>query len=285
MTIFATMMIQVASDLHLEFFTEKTERKKSWSDLIVPSAPVLVLAGDICQATTPPKRARLVRFLSWCSENFEKVLYVPGNHEFYNIHNAKYKHQMCSVEETLEALSNVCERFHNVILLHRKTVIIDNVCFIGATLWTALPTEEARKTAKEIMNDFECIYQSPTERLATAEYASMHLSDRVWIERQLQDPGFENMTKVVITHHAPSYLGTCDYKHEAVPDFENNVNLEACTYGSALGDLVAQSDAWIFGHTHCYVNEIRSGCHLIANQRGYKDEPRSDFYCACVIFV
>lgn len=268
------MLVQVVSDIHLEFFNSKTERKNGWETIVTPVAPILILAGDICQATAPPKLARLTRFLTWCSQHFQTVLYVPGNHEFYNEDNPKYTHRMCTITDALDNLQAVCNRLSNVFLLSKSTKIIDDICFIGATLWSSVPTPEAAKVLKEKMNDFEYIYSGDKEQLTPAQYNNLHISDRAFIERQLTN---SCLKKVVITHHAPSYLGTCKPVHEAIPDFSTHANLQTCGYASALGDLVAQSDAWIFGHTHHCVDEMRGGCRLVANQRGYMDSINPNF--------
>jgi hypothetical protein len=194
---------------------------------------------------------------------------VPGNHEFYNIDNPKYQQRMCTIADTLASLQAICDRLGNVFLLNQNTMIIDNVCFIGATLWTAVPTSQAAQTIKDKLNDFTQIYLSEKEQLTPAQYNIFHITDRAFIEHHLKY--FPTLKKVVITHHAPSYLGTCDPSHEAIPDFNLSTNLEACTFASALGDLVAQSDVWIFGHTHHCVNKLRGKCRFVANQRGYRD--------------
>jgi ankyrin repeat protein len=66
--------IQVASDLHLEFYKEE----KDLSNLIIPSAPYLALLGDI---GLPIKRPNYKQFLLDMSEKFEIVFVLAGNHE------------------------------------------------------------------------------------------------------------------------------------------------------------------------------------------------------------
>jgi ankyrin repeat protein len=66
--------IQVASDIHLEFYQEG----KDLSQLIIPSAPYLALLGDI---GLPIKRQNYKQFLLDMSEKFEIVFVLAGNHE------------------------------------------------------------------------------------------------------------------------------------------------------------------------------------------------------------
>jgi hypothetical protein len=61
----------VFSDIHIELWDK------------IPNIPVkekyLFLAGDICNITHP----LFYPFLDYCSTNWVKTFYVPGNHEYY----------------------------------------------------------------------------------------------------------------------------------------------------------------------------------------------------------
>ena len=67
------MRVQLASDLHLELLEREFPRER----LIAPAtdAEVLVLAGDIHNGT---------RAIERCSDWPVPVLYLAGNHEFYD---------------------------------------------------------------------------------------------------------------------------------------------------------------------------------------------------------
>ena len=66
------MSFQLYSDIHTEL------SKKSYPE-ITPTTKYLILAGDIGKITT----VNFKQFITYCSERWEKVLYVFGNHEFY----------------------------------------------------------------------------------------------------------------------------------------------------------------------------------------------------------
>ena len=53
----SSVSVQIASDLHLEFFSklDETEYEVKFSELITPSAPILALLGDISALGTPDK--------------------------------------------------------------------------------------------------------------------------------------------------------------------------------------------------------------------------------------
>lgn len=72
------MKIQYASDLHLEF----GENSKWLKDNpLIPSADILVLAGDIGYLGDAIYRTH--PFWDWASQNYKQVIVVPGNHELY----------------------------------------------------------------------------------------------------------------------------------------------------------------------------------------------------------
>jgi hypothetical protein len=48
-----------------------------YNNLLVPNAPYLALCGDV--ATTECKKS--LDFLSWCSQNYEQVIWIPGWYE------------------------------------------------------------------------------------------------------------------------------------------------------------------------------------------------------------
>jgi predicted phosphodiesterase len=65
------MNITLLSDLHLEF-----------NNPVQPGeGEVLVLAGDITTVDTVKKDAA---FFKSASDNYDLVIYIPGNHEYYH---------------------------------------------------------------------------------------------------------------------------------------------------------------------------------------------------------
>jgi predicted phosphodiesterase len=68
------MNVHLASDLHLEFLHRRFPDALRVSRLYTPWADVLVLAGDIHNG---------VRAVELFGKWPHPVLYVPGNHEFY----------------------------------------------------------------------------------------------------------------------------------------------------------------------------------------------------------
>ena len=154
------MKIAIASDVHLEF-----------GDLILKNeenADVLILSGDICVAADfresdrygileNGKSQRYYDFFSRCAFEFPKVIYVAGNHEHYNGDYA----------ETFKILRNYLGHIPNLHILDKEHVVIDDVTFIGGTLWTDMNAQDPVTLAhiRGIMNDFRII-QNSTEMVS-----------------------------------------------------------------------------------------------------------------------
>jgi len=70
--------IHLLSDLHLEI--DRGEGPGYENFRITPKADILALLGDVGTLN----EGRLFRFLRQQTSQFSRVLYVPGNHEFYH---------------------------------------------------------------------------------------------------------------------------------------------------------------------------------------------------------
>lgn len=125
------MLLRIVSDLHLEGFKETDPEKLKelfiGSDLLDKES-VLVLAGDISS-----KKEKLFSFLEVCSKYFAKVLFVPGNHEFYfhqfDDYNTELRNEFRRYDLTPDC--NIIGVAGDEV----KAVTIDGVYFVLATLW------------------------------------------------------------------------------------------------------------------------------------------------------
>ena len=214
--------ILLLSDLHLERMHRIGQ--KSGDDIIqeinesLPrrNKPIIVLAGDIHQGT---------QGISWAKRINAPVIYVPGNHEFWDT----------DYTDTILALKRESEN-SNVHVLLNESVEIKGIKFIGALLWTDLGTKLNWKTnqafsyASSIMNDYSTIrceswYESNEniEKLQAAMeswQAEYYISKKYWnpliqveehekalafIESELEYSKREKLVSVVVTHHVPFY--------------------------------------------------------------------------------
>ena len=262
------MKISIASDIHLEF-----------GDLNIPNfdgADVLILSGDICVAADigrpdshnvmqGSRSNRIVDFFRRCSFQFPHVVYVLGNHEHYHGDFATTANRIRSMLE-----SNMLS---NVYLLDREVKVIDDVTFIGGTLWTDMNNEDPTTLfhMKSHMNDFRIVknssghsnmYQSNVPKFlpedAVVEHRKMYDYIKLMVEGQ-SDRRF-----VVVGHHAPSRLST----HERYRD-DTIMN---GGYSSSLDEFILdhpQIRLWTHGHTHHDFDYMIGSTRIVCNPRGY----------------
>ena len=241
------MKLKLLSDLHLEHFCAGQYFDPGEGD-------ILVLAGDILCAKHLKKNGYLAevyeKFLTTCSENYEKVLYVKGNHEAYGYN---YEGTQKTIQEHLP---------DNFQLMENDTVKIGDYNFIGFTFWTDFRNENPLEMmyAQQYMNDYKVIrITSNFRKLNTNDTLGFHKKSKEYLLNQLQEL---NENVVVISHMAPSYQSV----HK---DFKNTEN---GAFVSDLDDLILtypQIKYWFHGHTHNFFDYQIGDCRVICNPGGY----------------
>jgi predicted phosphohydrolase len=120
------MRFQLFSDLHIEYHNDDIPNPL---DYITPEAGILVLAGDIGSFY---KIEQLKGFLERLCPYFDTVLYIPGNHEYYTVQN----YNNVSMNNLINRLYDIEKNINNLYVLNQSSVIINNVCITGCTLWS-----------------------------------------------------------------------------------------------------------------------------------------------------
>lgn len=208
-----------------------------------PEADLLVLAGDIHNGVQGVRA-----FADWPVP----VLYVAGNHEFY-------EHDWAATRQALRA---ACAGTR-VSLLDEDAVVIEGIRILGCTLWTDFALlgdgtqAEAMAAAERGMMDYHVI-GTDTGPLRAAQTLADHQRSRAWLQAELARP-FDGPT-LVVTHHGPHALSI----H---PRFAaNRLNPG---YVSDLSPLLVQADLWLHGHTHDSFDYRVGRCRVMANPAGY----------------
>lgn len=275
------MKIAVCSDLHLEFGPISLEN--------TDNAEVLILSGDICVAKDlrekdsynikgeNDKSNQIHKFFQECCARFPSVIYIAGNHEHYHGDFAK---SIGTIRDNLGYLVNL----H---VLDKESVLINDVMFIGGTLWTDMNKEDGITLMHMtgMMNDFRCVTNSNRQRYFRDEDGNSHSRDaRFTPEDAVEDHKFmldylkfmvegKNDQKfVVVGHHAPSKQSTHPrYKHETIMNGG---------YSSDLSEFILdhpQIKLWTHGHTHEDFDYLIGSTRIVCNPRGYINyEDRAD---------
>lgn len=239
------MKLALYSDLHLEHFP-------NGRSLEAGAADVIVLAGDIHQGTAG---------LSWAKQEFpnQQIIYVPGNHEYYQQVMTELRDEMASTARQL-----------GIILLDNRSVIVDGVQFLGTTLWSDLALYDADKGFDRELSyaqigsrvpDFRLIEQPLEQCFTPDESIRLHNEALCWLNAELVKP-FAGK-RVVISHHAPLA--------ESIPE-QYRGDLLSPAFASDLSGFMGQMDLWLHGHVHEPVDEVVDGTRVVANPGGYPDE-------------
>lgn len=231
------MKIHILSDLHIEYAAYEPHPVE---------ADVIVLAGDICLGT---------RGIAWARQTWpdREIVFVPGNHEYY-------RSEIGIENEMMEQSASV----YGVHVLNRAEVVIGDVRFLGATLWTdflLFGKEErpwALAAALNGLRDFRVIDYG-TQTFMPQDSAELNAADVLWLERKLKQEMFDGPT-VVVTHHLPSA--------QSVAERFGRELLSAC-FASQLDHLLGYSELWVHGHTHDSFDYDLNGTRVICNPRGY----------------
>jgi len=285
--------VQIASDLHLEFYGNRLSNVPK--DIIVPHSPqtILALVGDIGLSYTD----LLKEFLYQQAGRFKHVILIAGNHEYYQSHT---NDKLRSVGEQKNWLRNVCMQRPNLHFLERDALELEGVVFLGTTLWSQVP-DHAIDAVQKSLNDYYLSYIDPNnmavpqtglifkkprlDRRVTV-LTKMRVSDTNrffeksfnWLVHQVE----KNKDKpiVVLTHHCPSRTGTSH------PSYEHPGNLIGHGFATDVLDSFipptsssSPIKAWVCGHTHYNFDFVtESGIRVVSNQKGYPNRPTQESF-------
>jgi Icc-related predicted phosphoesterase len=237
---------------------------------------VLVLAGDICvahhlyrhprgslpnNAENGHKAALYREFLQYCSDNWEKVIMVAGNHEFYS----------GDWEKVTGIMREETQHYPNISFCDQDRVDIGDVTFLGASLWTNFNNGDplTMMSVKDLMSDYHAITENPKEgiyhKLRPVTTFAKHNSDLDWLRTQLSL--LKDRKVVVVTHHQPSFRSVHEnYKTQII------MNGAFC---SNLDDFIIdhpQIKLWCAGHVHNVFDYTIGKTRVVCNPRGYPSE-------------
>ena len=252
------MKIRLLSDLHVE--GNKFYYEYAGEDLVV-------LAGDI------HTQGRHEFILDQIPSNV-KILFVPGNHEYYG----------AVFEWANSNFRKLEDKYPNFKFLYNESITIDNIEFFGGTMFTDLnlygdPTKAGLMAQRGIADfswisrenpippDFDMSYLHQLERRWTtddhiAEFNLFCSNLESWIKQP------RDRKRVVISHFVP---------HPDVSDPRYGGSPLNPYFIAHMRHYFADVDAWLFGHTHSSCDKIIENCRFVCNPRGYGNENAGGF--------
>jgi len=274
------MRINIASDIHLEFGPIEIKNTEG--------ADTLILSGDICVAAdlthkdVNDKRSRVIHdFFEMCCNEYDNVIYIVGNHEHYN----------GDFQRTIPHLKMYLQSYlENLHILDKSVVTINDVTFIGGTLWTDMNKEDPSTlySMKGMMNDFIKVANGEIDnrgkpykvinRLTPDDVVVDHKEMLEYIRTVVK--GKYDQKFVVVGHHAPSKLST-------KPKYQDDYIMNGA-YSSDLSEFILdypQIKMWTHGHTHDNFDYLVGSTRVVCNPRGYiKYEHQADIFNPNIIY-
>lgn len=267
------MKIRCYSDTHLDhYFARGVPFNPTTGEMMVWKPPkleddkdtILVIAGDLWIGS---------RFIEWAgyswiaevSKQFKEVVITLGNHDYWPTNHGL---EIVNAGDKLNAML-LDYGFHNVTVLDMTTKQIDDVLFVGATLWTDMAKEDP--LAMHMMPRFMCYDGKITfvadeggsgwARFTSEKWVEIHRKHKKYIELVAS----QNRDKkiVVVTHHAP--LNTL-----IDPQFEGHFS--NAYFASDLSDLILDNPniaLWVFGHVHLQRDTMMVNTRIVNNCVGY----------------
>lgn len=230
--------------------------------------PIVICAGDIGEG---------LEGITWISEIQAEIIYICGNHEFWN--NDYY--------EVQQNLAKFAESMPNIHFLNNNSIVINGIRFIGTTLWTSLgdflPWENKNYVIRyfSAMGDFKRItakkWYSSSNIARLNEFLSKNGIDKSRIEEVVKNQNFNPLIEmeenykakkfiaaqlekeydghtVVITHHLPTvdlWSSKVGLTVESMDGY--HVNDEKAFLDSAKGNVSPSKDVLMMSF---YANDL-----------------------------
>lgn len=246
------MKIQLLSDIHAEFWGNDV----SFLERLVQPADVLVAAGDINVG-----RTNTIKTLKILARHYEQVLYCPGNHEYYGGLELKGFDNYSQFGQKLPG---------NVRMLNPGSIVIDDVEFHGATLWTDFGNDPlVEQMYQKYIQDYRRI---PDGTAYNIKGINKHHAGYFKMAYEHRD---RTKKQVFFSHFGPAY--------EAISPRWKDVDsasslLNKYFYNDMGGWIESLDDAiWLFGHTHDAVDVMVGQVRCLARPVGYPGESKAPY--------
>lgn len=266
------MKFALISDVHVDITAWDPARLHGASR----ECDTIVVAGDISNDIWITSK-----WIADLKRSFNNVIWVPGNHDFYNLGFHKTRIQDRAIDEQypypflyneVKAHYEKWSEDHGIHCLTRKSVVIDNVRFVGATGWHDFVAGEPFSKQDQITawlddsNDYLIKWTAlgPTPQL---------VEDEARIDFDYIKSAVESSVEpvVVVTHHLPQRkLGV--FK----PHLITWTKLHGM-FVNTMMELITDTKIkfWCYGHTHYGNYNDINGVTYVCNPVGYPHENRN----------
>ena len=237
------MKLNVLSDLHLDFYNEFKAYEIIDETMNEVDCDYHVIAGDLCEMSN----INYFKYINKLEELSSPVIYVFGNHEYYNVTNAKR-----------EIFLNVINRYNNIKVLNNNSCKIDNKIFYGGTMWFDESPESIKSS--EV---YPQVY-------ALSDFNHIHVDFNYYMEENKKF--FDNIKdinpEIIVTHHVP-------HKDMLLINYNRDMyDMNKFYYCDKAFQYIEENHPklWICGHTHKTNDMMCGNTRIINNSFGYPNE-------------
>lgn len=263
------MKFILISDVHVDI----TPWDISYFDNRSSDCNTIVVAGDVSNDIWTTSK-----WIADLKNDWENVIWVPGNHDYYNSHFHKTRIFNPSIEaeypfpQFQHEIKNHYDKWstnNGIVCLNRKSVTIDGVNFIGATGWHDFVAGEPFSKDQQI----DAWFNKSADRLIKwsdqdkdwQQVEDTATGDAEFIRNAVKDT---NEPCVVITHHLPHRL--LSY---ARPYDQTWTKLHGMFVNTKCEDINNSNiKYWCYGHTHFRSMREINGITYVCNPIGYPGE-------------
>lgn len=256
------MKLRIYSDIHLDCYDAKT----MWYPKPLPNdnRTTLVIAGDLWTGT------KFIEYgeESWVSvvaSRFKYVVIVLGNHDYWPCSN-----KLTITDGVDKCNAMLADRYlHNVFILDATAVTLDEITFIGATLWTDMNKHNPLAMCSMdnyMAYDGKIAYKTHNgfQRFSSEKWVGTHSFQKKRMADLLVKHADDKC--VIVTHHLPLHqMGDPFYKG----DFAN------AYYMSDMSDFILDNlniNLWCCGHSHNPNDFMFEHARMYMNPVGYQSE-------------
>lgn len=249
------MKIEYYSDIHNEFRRENLWYPPSYK-VEDNSNTILLLVGDV--DSNPD---RLFSYLEVLGKEYQEVVFIPGNHEYYGNDYTKLSSRFYA--GTSEVSDNIHTLDNDYVFF--TTTRGKRVLLLGSTLWTDFRQNYVSEMiAKHNIQDFSAIRMG-SSRFTPYDCSMLFNKSTEYLTSCINLLHSSVDIVIVATHFPPSDT----LAHRGFPSagpiadyFCPNIDIQ----------MFKRVDYWIYGHTHDSIDTEIYGCKVLSNQIGYPGE-------------
>jgi len=256
------MRVCVLSDVHVDI------NPWDWCSLDGYEADVAVFAGDVSNRVD-----QTVRWITELRERYLRVVWVAGNHDYYNLGFCETRIRHASDPSPPHSVAEIAAYYqdwsqaHDVDFLHRQCVSIQGIDFIGATGWHDYVAGAPVSRADQIDIWYRGMRDNiiPWQKYSQPHHTQPALAGAADVEALATMVEHAQGPTIVVTHHLP-HRDLCwqkphDRAWTALHGSFANTGME-----SIRDEKIRM---WIYGHTHSRGDKLINGQRYLCNALGY----------------